>query len=134
MTSVLDRSLSLATRVAWVPLVVCAMGLMEQTAQASCGDYVHIGGQLPADVEPVGAAKDHSLPAVPCHGPTCRARMPQPLTPPAPPPVMTAPSDLLSGQTLPTSSREPGWRALASEPLALPAPGSDIFHPPRSRA
>ena len=134
MASVLLRSLPLAARVAWVPLVVCAMGLMEQSAQASCGDYVHIGGQLPADVEHLAAAKSHSIPAVPCQGPTCRARMPEPFTPPAPPPVMTAPSDLLAETALAAPGLAHGWRRLSSEPLSLPQPGSDIFHPPRSRA
>ena len=134
MVSVLFRMLPLAARVAWVPLVVCALGHFEQTAQASCGDYVLIGGELPADVEHMAGVKTHSMPGVPCNGPTCRARIPEPFTPPAPPPVMTAPSDMLAGNTLPAPGLEQGWRRLASEPLSLCQAGSDIFHPPRPRA
>jgi hypothetical protein len=69
------------------------------TAQAGCGDYVHLGAMQPAD-HAIGATPgssdsliglelldpDHGLPRRPCHGPHCRQ---EPLTPAAPLPAPT---------------------------------------------
>lgn len=121
-------------RVVWVPLVVCAMGLLEQSAEASCGDYVHISGQMPTGAADVAGLPDHSTPDVPCQGPMCRNQTPRPFTPPAPPAPVTTPTDMLAGQFLAAPRLESAWHWLASEPLVKSGPGSSIFHPPRRGA
>jgi len=121
------------------------------TAQAGCGDYVHLGGMESAERFPaenftansIGKSirisygsfglepreRDHGSPRQPCHGPHCRQ---QPLSPAAPVPVTSNPQQkaCLIEQAESMSSHSHALILDASAPRG-DLPESRIERPPR---
>ena len=112
-------------------------GMHGDRADASCGDYVHVG--MPGPHRSVMAADTHEhAPPIPfdrpCHGPGCRQNQPDPLIP------TTVPPQVSSGEHAcllidPTIIPDRAWDNLAD---ASPAPCAGyrqvIEPPPRTAA
>jgi len=108
-------------------------------AEASCGDYVHLGGHAPQHLEmaPVTRGLDSSAPEGPrqgrCTGPFCSNGAPKPLGLPDAPPVLPDPeAGLLSVSAdppIPGSS----FARHENDGVASRIFSSAIYRPPRSK-
>lgn len=120
-----------------VALVALFAGLllMPRASEASCGDYVHVGGHAAMSDhampnQPTRQAADHGAPHRPCRGPGCsNGPLPAPL--PAPIGLVSWEEWALVAQDLPACSD--GSTHLFAEPCDLVAAGFclSILRPPR---
>jgi hypothetical protein len=112
--------MALALALAWEPAA----------ARATCGDHVRLGGKAAA-TRP-GDRRGEAPAPRPCEGPHCSRNDSEPLVPPGPAPRLASSQDLHPGPSA-GSPTTPGAldRPRESRWVALPAPPSSIFHPPR---
>jgi len=107
-------------------------------AEASCGDYVHLGGRAPRHLEmaPVTRDVDSSAPETPrqggCTGPFCSNGAPKPLGLPDAPPVLPDPEAGLLSLSADPPVRESSFVRHENDGVAPRIFSSAIYRPPRS--
>ena len=126
---------SAGVAVAIAVAVLCAPG----RAAATCGDYLHVGGDQPAaDVnKPAGdhgSQHQQNTPRPPCDGPSCSGKSGTPVAPLSAP--VTDPGASKQWAARGGAEADGGggtrWSApISSDSSPIHVPGS-IFHPPRA--